>query len=53
MNWPDTISTDYDDPYNESKPAFKRRYAWSLLAITVAPWLIVALIVHVVFRWLP
>jgi hypothetical protein len=48
----DTITTDFDSAYREEEPRFKRRRdAWALLAITVLPWLLVALIVHLVWRW--
>jgi hypothetical protein len=49
----DTISTDFDSAYREDEPPFKRRYAWTLVAITVLPWLIVALVVHLVWRFAP
>jgi hypothetical protein len=48
--WPDTYAYGDDPVRVEERPQFKRRYAWTALAIIVAPWVMVAIVATLAVR---
>ena len=52
--WADTATDDpVDHGYDESRPRFKRRYAWSALALILAPWVAVGVVATLAVRCSP